>query len=325
MNQYKTINSQDLYREWSSQVTDLPVFQRSWWMDAVCGVGGWTTVLVYDNTDEVRAAIALPLGSKWGLKTRIQPLMTPFSGPYFSLPPSDERTEIKTKTLYWEIMDHLISALPAVHIEAFHLNPEIEDWLPFHWKGYKQTTKYTFRLPMGDAENIFGQFRGNVRTHIRKAEQSLIVESSDDIEALYNVHLASFDRKNNISPIQLEYLQKIYKACQQNDSTKSWVARNDAGNVVAGIICVHDADTAYILVSGTDIRQGAHGAIQLLYWEAIRYYSQRVKVLDFEGSMLPGVAPLFLGFGGKMTPYSRVFKCSNRVLEAGLRVLGKWG
>ncbi|MBK7426931.1 MAG: GNAT family N-acetyltransferase [Saprospiraceae bacterium] len=325
MNQYKTINSQNAYREWSSQVPELPVFQRSWWMDTVCGTEGWTSVLVYDTTDEVRAAIALPVGSKWGLKTRIQPLMTPFSGPYLALPPSDLRTEIKTKTLYWEILEQLISALPPVHIEAFHLNPEIGDWLPFHWKGYKQTTKYTFRLQMDDPDKLFEQFKGNVRTQIRKSEQSIKIELSDDIEALYIVQLASYDRKNNTSPIQLEYLQRIYNVCQQNNSIQSWVAKNEAGKVVAGIICVHDSNTAYLLVSGTDISQGSHGAVQLLYWEAIRYYSDKVKFFDFEGSMLPGVAPLFLSFGGKMTPYTRVFKCSNRVLEAGLRVAGKWG
>ncbi len=325
MNQFKTINSQSAYREWSSQVAELPIFQRSWWMDAVCEAENWTAVLVYDSTEEVRAAIALPIGSKWGLKTRIQALMTPFSGPYFSLPPSNERTEIKAKTLYWEIMEQLISALPVVQIEAFHLNPEMEDWLPFHWKGYRQTTKYTFRMKMGDANKIFEQFRGNIRTHIRKAEQILKVEVSNDIESLHKVHVASFDRKNNKTPISLDYLKGIYNSCRQNSATQSWVAKDAAGKIVAGIMCVHDADTAYILVSGTDIRQGAHGAIQLLYWEAIQYYSQRVKVLDFEGSMLPGVAPLFLGFGGVMTQYSRVFKCSNRWLEAGLRVMGKWG
>jgi hypothetical protein len=325
MNQYRTIHSQNAYREWSSQVPDLPVFQRSWWMDAVCGTEGWTSVIVFDATDEVRAAMALPIGNKWGLKTRIQPLMTPFSGPYLALPPSELRREIKEKTLYWEIMGQLISGLPAVHIEAFHLNPEIEDWLPFHWNGYKQTTKYTFRLQMGDSDKIFEQLKGNVRTQIRKSEQSIKVELSEDIEAFYNVHLASYDRKNNTSPIQFNYLQGLYKSCQQNDSIQSWVAKNEAGKVVAGIICVHDSTAAYLLISGTDIREGSHGAIQLLYWEAIKYYSDKVRIFDFEGSMLPGVAALFLSFGGKMTPYSRVFKCSSKVLEAGLRVMGKWG
>ena len=59
-----------------------------------------------------------------------------------------------------------------------------------------------------------------------------------------------------------------------------------------------------------------HGAMHGLLARAIEEAAATgCTVFDFEGSMLRGVEPFFRGFGGELTPYFRVYKFANKLLE----------
>jgi hypothetical protein len=48
----------------------------------------------------------------------------------------------------------------------------------------------------------------------------------------------------------------------------------------------------------------------MLVDQYIRKYAGRDIIIDFEGSMIPGIARFFEGFGAKETNYARIIKSS---------------
>jgi hypothetical protein len=53
----------------------------------------------------------------------------------------------------------------------------------------------------------------------------------------------------------------------------------------------------------------------LLLWEGIQFAAAKKCTFDFEGSMIPNVENMFRSFGGKLTPYSKIYKGGNFVFR----------
>ena len=71
------------------------------------------------------------------------------------------------------------------------------NWLPFYWKGFVQHTMYTYVIQdISDLNEVFSNFKSTVRNKIRKAEQLVKVEISEDIEAFYRLEKMTFNRQN---------------------------------------------------------------------------------------------------------------------------------
>jgi hypothetical protein len=307
---YQITDNRESYIAWeqSEGAAALPLFMQSWWLDTVVDRGSWSGILVRDKADRVVGALPWFQRKMYGMTVSIPPLLSPYQGPFIQLPEAEDRSYIREKTQYWEITGHIAGAIQGRNYLTMHLLPGQEDWLPFSWQGFKQSTRYTFRLDdISDPEKCFACFKGNVRTNIRKAEQQLTVIQSDDTEQLYHLMSLSYSRNRQTNPVSAVFLDKLYSALKSRDQGRIFLAVDQRGDTYGAIFTVQDKDTVYILITGVDTSRGNVGAVNLLYWEALRYYSNRVKALDFEGSMLPGVAPVFLSFGARLIPYLKIY------------------
>src|SRR5690606_23043765 len=113
-----------------------------------------------------------------------------------------------------EILDSLESSMQ--HHDYYNQNwhPTARNWLPFHWKGYHQSTRYTYVIPASaDADKVRAGYNENVRRNLKKAGYALQVEEGDDFEALLAVVKATFERKHLEHPYDATLFRDTSHAC----------------------------------------------------------------------------------------------------------------
>lgn len=298
-----SLSQREAYRSFAREAPDLPLFMQPWYLDVVCQGGNWDAALVQKGGQTV-AALPYFLKQKLGWKYVSMPMLCKHMGPYL-LP--------EYRSLKWEmrLYEDLIAALPK-NLAAFeqNFNYSVHNWLPFYWKGYKQTTMYSYVLLLEPAEaEIFKQIEKNYRQKIRAAEKRLKVVHDLPLTELFRLMGLSFERQGLKSPVDFPFLQKLYAALSEHACCKTFFASDpDTGQVHSAAMLVWDRQSAYYLLSGDDPALRSSGAAVLLKWAAIQYAknSLGVPVFDFEGSMLRGVEQGRRDFGAQQKPYFRV-------------------
>ena len=77
----------------------------------------------------------------------------------------------------------MINQLPKANISVIKLHHSIKNILPFVWKGYKSSVRYTYILKeIYEKESILLEnLSSNTRKNINKAEKKLEVFESQDV------------------------------------------------------------------------------------------------------------------------------------------------
>jgi hypothetical protein len=298
----------EAHRRLCEQTPNLPLFQQAWWLDAACGKAGWNAVHV-ERGGEIQAALPFQTVRRRGLTILRQPPLTPFLGPW--LRPTGAR---KARDLgrQKQLTMLLIDALPRHDLFRQCFAPEIDYWLPWHWRGFSQTTRYTYRLQLGDAAPIHEGLRENIRTDIRKASRAGIEVCVSDLESFLPLWRATFERQRREHPPVLEQIQRIDAAAAERGCREILVARDPSGAAHAGAYIVWGGGVSYYLMGGGDPRLRGSGATSLTISDAIRRATAVASTFDFEGSMIEPVERFFRSFGGSPTPFSQVERRSTR-------------
>lgn len=291
------------YQDFAAQAPDLPLFLQPWYLDAVCEGGSWHAAMVQKNGRTV-AVLPYFLKQKLGWRYVTMPQLCKQMGPYL-LP---EFRELK-----WEmrLYEELIAQLPP-NLAAFeqNFNYQVGNWLPFYWKGFKQTTLYSYVLPLEVSEElIFKNIEKNYRQKIRAAEARLRVREDLPLGELQRLVGMSFERQGLEPPVSFHFLQKLYDALLEHQAGRLFFASDpETGQLHSAALLVWDNTSAYYLMSGDDPALRASGAAVLLKWAAIRYVKNvlGLPLFDFEGSMMRGVEQGRRDFGAQQRPYFRV-------------------
>lgn len=295
--------------------TAYNVFQEPWWLDAVAA-GEWGEVAIKSG-EQVAARLPFLRKKRLGATLLLQPRLTPYLGPW--LRPSSAKLANRLSEEK-ELMQELIGALPP--FDLFHQNfaPEVTYWLPFYWRGFRESTRYTYRiLDLTDLTAIWSALRENIRREIRKARKSVHVREDLDIGGFARVWAQTFARQGQRLPVSVGTLQRIDAACAKRRCRKTFFAEDSRGKIHAVAYIVWTADRAYYLMAGSDPELRHSGAGSLLLWEAIKFASSVSREFDFEGSMLEPVERFFRAFGAQPVSYFSVSKFGRRLgLAAGL-------
>lgn len=306
-------NNLTTYYQFCKENINIPLFFQPYWLNAVKQNKEWDVAISYSDNGNIRGVMPYFIGSDYGMSSSLQATLTAYSGPYLIYP--DNMTKANSRYNYqFLVTEELISQLPKVRLSKFHFLPEMTNWMPFNLRGYRQSTRYTYRIAPNDCTTIKNNFKPNVRNKIKHANKKFTVDTLINIDVLYNLNQQTFARKNKPTPFCHDLLKKIIIALQQNDCVKMYTAYN-SGIPCASIMIPNDKHHSYCLLMGIDKELCVGGAVQLLLWNAIKDASQENRIFDFEGSMIPEVEPVFRSFGGVMTPYHVVSKC-NRWLAA---------
>ncbi len=305
------MNNKNRYREFCKTEQSIPIFSKDWWLDAVCGENNWDVVLV-EKGGQIVATMPYYIKHKMGLKLIVQPLLTQHNGPYLKYPKGQKYY----KKLSWEkkLIDELIEQLP--HFDSFSQNFShmITNYLSFYWKGFQQTTRYTYIIENISLEDLEKNFETDIRRRRRKAEKMGVkVFESDDIEIFYKLNKMTFDRQGKKIPYSIEFIKNFYQKVKTNNACKMYFAKDNYNNIIAANFLVYDDTTVYYLMGGIEPTKKDLGGMDVVQFESIKFALQNGKRFDFEGSMIESIEKYFRSFGAKQVPYFAVSNMSRRM------------
>ena len=309
------MKNKDLYRKLCESEPTIPVFSQDWWLDAVCG-DEWDVCLVEKGSTVVAAMPYHLRTNRFGMKVISQPQETQTLGPWLRSSDSKMANRLGQEK---DLLTELIDQLPA--FSQFHQNwhHAYNNWLPFYWRDFEQTTRYTYRLPdLSDLDLVWAGFRENIRGDIRKAKDRfrLIVRSDLSIDDFLALNAKTFERQGMTLPYTESFIKRLDSACAEHAARAIFIAVDADGRHHAGVYTVWDKESAYYLMGGSDPELRSSGASSLCLWAAIQHASTVTKSFDFEGSMIEPVERFFRAFGAIQTPYFSISKTPSRLLLA---------
>lgn len=305
----------DKYRTFASQAPDLPLFMQPWYLDAVCADGIWSAATV-ESEGKIVAAMPFFLKKKWGRNYIAMPVLCKFMGPYLLPEFRNPDDEIR-------LYDALTRQLPS-HLAAFEqdMHYGVTNWLPFYWKEFRQTTRYSYIIDLRQSEDkIWENISRNYRRKIRKAANTLRIAEDLPTQELKRLVDLSFSRQGLKPPFSTSFLEQYVRILSGNNACKVFFAVDAENRVHSAALLAWDQQSAYYIMSGDDPALRSSGSALLLKWTAILYAQKTLNlgIFDFEGSMIRTIEVGRRDFGARQMPYFRIQKEWSPLWK-----IGKW-
>ena len=290
----------------------LPIFMQPYWLDSVCENEMEWDVILYEKGGEIWGSFVYVIKKKYGLTLITMPKLTQVLGPYIKYPKGQKYY----KRLSWEkeVMNYFIENLPKFDYFNMNFHYSITNWLPFYWKGFKQTTRYTYLIEENlTIDELSKKFETDIRRRRKKAEKlGVIIEESNNLKILYELANNTFKRQNINIPYSFEFLEKIYKNNKNN--IKINLGKYENKYIAGNLLLIDDLRVIY-LVGGIDSNYKDLGAMDLIQYESIKFALDNNKIFDFEGSMIESIEKYFRSFGSIQKPYFQITKTNSKILK----------
>jgi hypothetical protein len=302
------------YKELCGERPDIPLFMQAWWLDAVCmpEKKEWNVLFTEEN-GEIVGVMPYHVLKKWGFKIILQPQLTQFNGIWIDYP-NDLKLH-KRYSFEKRVMDNLIDQLEKLKVSHYSQNfhYSFTNWQPFFWRGFRQITRYTYQITNLNAlETIYNSFSYAKRRHLNKKNDDLLIDFSISADEFYDFHQECLSHKNKKS----EYSRKLFLSIY-NESVKRGkgmiIAMKDKNQILhSALFFVWDEKSSYTLASAIKPQFKSGSASTKMFWEAIKFMSNKTQIFDFTGSMIEGVALSFQLFEAKQVPYFNISKSYSR-------------
>ncbi len=287
-------------------------FEQPWWLEAVAP-GQWDEIII-KRGEEVILRFPYVIKKENGFTSISMPSVTQTLGPWFRPLKGKHSSQL---SLQKELMTELIQQLPP-HDSFYHrFHHSITNWLPFYWKGFTQSTRYTYIIAdLTNLDRVWEDMKSNIRNKIRKAEKSGIkVVRTDDIETFLDLNELTFKRQGLSLPFSRDFIRGVNSACVKKNARRIYITYGPDGRPQTGLFCVCDGHATYNLLQGGDPGLRNSGANVLAMWESIKDASEVSEAYDFEGSMIEPIEEFFHSFGALQKPYFEISKINSRRLK----------
>lgn len=308
----------DQYPLWDAFVDRSPqgsVFCYSWWLGAITK-GNFRILAVFRN-DEIVAGIPLA----YYLGKINEPPLTRTLGPVFKS--QGHRSAHDRTTLERKWLDLLLDQIPLDDVEQFCTSHNFTDWLPFRWRGLKQTTRYTYLIDYaGKTESDLwsGLNRGRKETIQKALRNKIATKVTASLRDFYDLILLTYQRQGLTFRFDYDDFKLLDDEIVKHNQRVILTAFDDKGDAHAAIYVVHHSREAYALLSAGDPQYRHSGGHTLVMWEALKYFQSKVKSFNFGGSDIQRIENHLRGFGGELMPYFHIYAESPLVQEAGKSV-----
>lgn len=299
-------NNKEYYKKFCENNTNVSIFSQPWWLDILCEPQNWSVSIVKDN-----GVIVATLPFYFTSSSKIKmPLLTMFMGPSFWN--IDTSNSYKKKSAERKYLNELIGSLSGFNFFTQRFAYEIEDWLPFYWNGFTQTTKYSYQLSnLNDINGLSSAFHRSKIKNINKAmKMGLRVLNDLSAEEFFENHKLTLAKQNRKISYNKNTFIKLYNAVYKRNQGKVIYCEDNDGVIHSALFIVWDANRAYNLISTIDPDYRVSGSAALLIKTAIAYVSDFVDVFDFSGSMDENIESSIRKFGGKQKGYLQVTRVS---------------
>jgi hypothetical protein len=301
----KILDKED-FLSWDNFVDSSPqgdVFCYSWWLDAITK-SNFRLYAAFDN-DEIVAGIPLAFDRHNKIN---EPPLTRTLGILFK--PLNGISDHKITFIHRHWLNALLEHIPLNDFIQMCMHHNFTDWLPFKWKGLKQTTRYTYLLNYSDLseEQLWRKLNRGKRSITKKAEKNGIrVSDTDDFDQMYHFVGLSFKRQGLKFRIPYKDLKNLDEALVERHKRIILKAFDNENRTHAMIYLAYNKKSAYYLLSGSDEKYRALGGHTLVLWGAVEFFSDKVGYFNFGGSDIKNIEEHIGCFGGTLTPYFHIY------------------
>lgn len=288
------------------------LFMQPWWLDAT---GPWDVALAVRN-EQVVGAMPFSPGRRWSIPVIGMPALTHHLQIWMDKPPdiSAHKWLTREKQIIWLLID----ALPSYgYFSMVFEEKSFNNWLPFHWKGFRQEMRYTFVIDHTDASTLDQNINRNLKRSLKDAGENIEIKRDVEGEAFFNMCRHTYKRQKMAMPYALDDFSKIDNAVEQHESGIKLGAYNLKQQLIGVSYLLWDADSAYYFLAGDNEEGKQTGASILLCREALRiaFEEKNLKTFDFCGSMLEPITEIRRQFGAKAVGLMKIFKSKYKLLD----------
>jgi hypothetical protein len=284
-------------------------------LDVVCNKGQWDVVFCGDKTNPTGVLVYYKK-KKYGLSLIAMPPLTPYLGIWYQYPPQQLKKERKI-AFELDVSKALIEKLPSFSYFNIQLLPQIQNFLSFKWKGFKQTSKFTYLIDTSKSEEeLWDQLKDKTRNTIRKAQNTLHAFAVDRIDEFDLLNKETFRRQGLPLPYDGNLIDHLFQSLYPKNRCSVLLAKDADKEICAGLFLVKDQSKVYCIAIGSNEKARKNGAVSMLIWQAIINAKEEGLNFDFEGSVMQNIEPFFRSFGGDQISYNQILKTSNRFTDA---------
>ena len=309
------MSDKDLYRALCKSEPTIPIFSKDWWLDAVCGENNWDVIIIEKNGNVV-GAMPYYIMKKRGAKIITMPPLTQTMGPWVKYPPNQKYANKLSHEN--RVYSEMISKLPDYDYFYQQFNYRVTNWLPFFWRGFQETTRYTYVIEdLDDMNEVLLRFKDNMRNKINKARKIVTIVDDGKIEDFYTINKKTFARQRIDIPYSLDFIINKDNILAKKNCRRIFFAVDKQGYIHSALYLVWDELSSYVHMVGEDPALRNSGAGILLIYESIKFTKETLNLncYDFEGSMIESVEEVRRSCGGVQKPYFAVSKTNSRYLK----------
>lgn len=298
------------YRKLCEVEKSICVYDQPWWLDAICG-SDWDVFLQYSG-DEIEASMVYYKKQKMKIGYITQPPFTQHNGPWIREQDglSENKKLAKEKKLVTAFLNS-IESICGISFFQQTLNITTTNWLPYFWMGYKQTTRYTYRInDISNLDVVLSGMHHSKRQNIKKAKKKKLQFNYDlNSKDFYEFHKKTLEELGKKIEYSYDLFKRIYDAAYSNKTGRVFFVTDEEGKLLSALFNIWDNNCAYDLISAVSLEGRKTCALDYCVWNAISEFSAKgIKSYDFEGSMIENVEESFRKFGAIQTPYFKIYK-----------------
>lgn len=271
-----------------SESVNSMVYAQTWFLDIVCP--DWKAIVDKDYT------YLFPFcpGKKFFTSYAYQPFFTQQLGLFSPTIP------------YKQLVEAFIDILPVKYIDI-----QLNYMNKFEKKGYQIEERINYELELiAPYEYLYHNYHSNTKRNINKANknkvQVLQAFSIHAFLAFYRQEMSSITK--DLSSKSFLLLNQIIVEAIKSGKGKIYCAYSERNELISAAFFLKSTQRYILLANATNEEGKAKGANFKLIDQFIQDHQQQVLTLDFEGSMVPGVARFYAGFGAKKIPYLHIKK-----------------
>src|SRR2546428_926003 len=195
---------------------NIMLSSRDWWLDALCGPENWEVLLI-ERQNEIVAAWPYSIKRKLGFVCIVMPEMTVYTSIW--LRQIDEDNASNHWQYQQEIYNELIAMLPKFDYFMLCFYHHFDNWQPFYWHDFKQTTKYTYVIDgIADCDKLFEGFSVARRRKMKKSKALIEVKWGLDPVVFYNHHKLNFEKKRGKMYYSFNDFKRMYDAVKAHNA-----------------------------------------------------------------------------------------------------------
>ena len=258
------------------------VYANSWFLDAVCP--GWSAIV----DDNYEALMPLPLRKKWGISYVFPPIYAQQLGVFYHYDSKNKPEEF-------------LNVIPK-HIQ--HISLKLNEYNKLTIKSFwLESTNDNYTLLLNSPyEKLLANYSENTKRNLKKAIKSHLSLCDISKDEFLEFKIKNPDKKKYSKELFL-VLERLIDTSMKQNVGRIWAIKDVEGRIHAALFWICTENRSYYL-SPTSSEEGKESrAMFFLVDRIIHAQSDKMHVLDFQGSNIESIARFYKGFNSEKSLY----------------------